>query len=618
MNDDGTYQPYSYFQLMEVSLRELLVEKGIVTEAQVAATVNHFRNADTLSLILKGAPLRLGREGLKFTLSAQDIQALDIWAASNPRVKAAADTAMEHYNGPIGGSLRKWMRERFGYSWVVDNYSPRPRERTAGDAPDEPTNFSVKSLLKADILHERKGGTKRAIIIEDIFEQYSNHSWKVAHIVGLERALTKARKIFESKKIADAATRRGMERSVRHVDQFLKDMTGEALGILDAPGEGFVRHAASWFRGTIPRGLLGLNVPSAAAQVGGYVLLSRQLPKSEILRSISKRSPFRFSMDAEIHRHSPMLRARMSGARLGLASEGATNTGHGAYGIPETGHIVLGMHAAVDNGIIRAAWDVSKRMVEREMPDATEDARMRRVAEMAEESVFETQPSWDTLHRSGIAREATRNPLAGLLTMLSSATNINFNLIAQDGIRFHRDRTAGNAARVAKTAAAVWISGALIRAAIYQMFDEAKQSAGMESDGIGFRDRLISVSFGDAASLVHLGAPFGALASPLMDNKKAAPRTSFSPAVDLMESAIHATRDIASNIDPTDSDFWNSVGRLASSAGPLFGIPAWPVRQLTELATGRGGGGKRTAGYRRRNSALAGTGRRKTKRRSRQ
>ena len=44
MKDNGTYQPYSYFQLMEVSLRELLVEKGIVTEAQLAATVEDVRN----------------------------------------------------------------------------------------------------------------------------------------------------------------------------------------------------------------------------------------------------------------------------------------------------------------------------------------------------------------------------------------------------------------------------------------------------------------------------------------------------------------------------------------------------------------------------------------------
>ena len=43
MNDHGKYQPLSYFQLMEVSLRELLVEKGVLTEAQVAAEVQAMR-----------------------------------------------------------------------------------------------------------------------------------------------------------------------------------------------------------------------------------------------------------------------------------------------------------------------------------------------------------------------------------------------------------------------------------------------------------------------------------------------------------------------------------------------------------------------------------------------
>jgi nitrile hydratase len=43
MKDHGTYRPLSYFQLMEVSLRELLVEKGIVTEEEVNATVEDMR-----------------------------------------------------------------------------------------------------------------------------------------------------------------------------------------------------------------------------------------------------------------------------------------------------------------------------------------------------------------------------------------------------------------------------------------------------------------------------------------------------------------------------------------------------------------------------------------------
>ena len=40
----GNYQPLSYFQLMEVSLRELLVQKGVLTEEQVQATVEDIRS----------------------------------------------------------------------------------------------------------------------------------------------------------------------------------------------------------------------------------------------------------------------------------------------------------------------------------------------------------------------------------------------------------------------------------------------------------------------------------------------------------------------------------------------------------------------------------------------
>lgn len=43
MKDSGSYQPYSYFQLMEVSLRELLVEKGILTEGEVSEEVEAMR-----------------------------------------------------------------------------------------------------------------------------------------------------------------------------------------------------------------------------------------------------------------------------------------------------------------------------------------------------------------------------------------------------------------------------------------------------------------------------------------------------------------------------------------------------------------------------------------------
>jgi nitrile hydratase len=43
MTDRGKYQPLSYFQLMEVTLRELLVEKGLITEEDVRRQVEDMR-----------------------------------------------------------------------------------------------------------------------------------------------------------------------------------------------------------------------------------------------------------------------------------------------------------------------------------------------------------------------------------------------------------------------------------------------------------------------------------------------------------------------------------------------------------------------------------------------
>jgi nitrile hydratase subunit alpha len=42
-SEQGKYQPLSYFQLMEVSLRELLVEKGLLTEEQIRREVEEMR-----------------------------------------------------------------------------------------------------------------------------------------------------------------------------------------------------------------------------------------------------------------------------------------------------------------------------------------------------------------------------------------------------------------------------------------------------------------------------------------------------------------------------------------------------------------------------------------------
>jgi len=44
LKDEGNYRPLSYFQLMEVTLRELLVEKGILSSEQIEAEVDEMRS----------------------------------------------------------------------------------------------------------------------------------------------------------------------------------------------------------------------------------------------------------------------------------------------------------------------------------------------------------------------------------------------------------------------------------------------------------------------------------------------------------------------------------------------------------------------------------------------
>jgi nitrile hydratase len=44
MSELGKYQPLTYFQLMEISLRELLVEKGVVTEQAIETAVDDMRS----------------------------------------------------------------------------------------------------------------------------------------------------------------------------------------------------------------------------------------------------------------------------------------------------------------------------------------------------------------------------------------------------------------------------------------------------------------------------------------------------------------------------------------------------------------------------------------------
>ena len=123
MKDQGNYRPLSYFQLMEISLRELLVEKGIVTDEQVDATVEDMRNRTpergakvvARAWVDAGFKQRLLENGTKACEElGLDVPALKLLAVENtPQVhNAIVCTLCSCYPRMLLGIPPEWYKSR--------------------------------------------------------------------------------------------------------------------------------------------------------------------------------------------------------------------------------------------------------------------------------------------------------------------------------------------------------------------------------------------------------------------------------------------------------------------------------------------------------------------------
>jgi len=130
MKDQGNYRPLSYFQLMELSLRELLVEKGIVTNEQVDATVEDMRNRTpergakvvARAWVDAGFKQRLLENGTKACEElGLDVPALKLLAVENtPQVhNAIVCTLCSCYPRMLLGIPPEWYKSRSYRSRMV-------------------------------------------------------------------------------------------------------------------------------------------------------------------------------------------------------------------------------------------------------------------------------------------------------------------------------------------------------------------------------------------------------------------------------------------------------------------------------------------------------------------
>jgi nitrile hydratase subunit alpha len=172
MKDTGTYRPLSYFQLMEVSLRELLVEKGIVTDEQVDATVEDMRSRTpergarvvARAWLDAGFKARLLQNGTKACEElGLDVPALKLLAVENtPEVhNAIVCTLCSCYPRMLLGIPPEWYKSRNYRSRMVRE----PRAVLAEFGLLIPQNVQIRvhdstADMRYIVLPMRPGGTE--------------------------------------------------------------------------------------------------------------------------------------------------------------------------------------------------------------------------------------------------------------------------------------------------------------------------------------------------------------------------------------------------------------------------------------------------------------------------
>ena len=171
MSDQGNYRPLSYFQLMEVSLRELLVEKGILTNEQVDAAVEDMRSRTpergakvvARAWVDPGFKQRLLENGTRACEElGLDVPALKLLAVENtPQVhNAIVCTLCSCYPRMLLGIPPEWYKSRSYRSRMVRE--PRAVLAEIGMQIPETTQIRVHDTtadMRYIVLPRRPAGT---------------------------------------------------------------------------------------------------------------------------------------------------------------------------------------------------------------------------------------------------------------------------------------------------------------------------------------------------------------------------------------------------------------------------------------------------------------------------
>ena len=441
-----------------------------LTPAEKISLALHFMDDSTRAELLKdsGKGFIINRKKKAGYIKPTVRDAKAILDSLTPDERKVADIISGLVNGTLRDALNAAWRRMYGTDIAKDldlKYWPRQRDGEYQESdPNKMVDFWVDKILEHLGIFLPRSTSPAPIEVRDAFDVFFNHGTKVNSFIAKAAPIHDAMRLLRNHDFKQA-----VRKGYKNGDELLREweqVIGEYSGM--APVQwGKLAMLVRKFTRNVHRGALGLKPQIIAYQTVSYQMAANEIEEKYLLRAASVTSTRQ--LQEEIDEWQPDIAARIRGSFHGALTPtaGASSETMRAFFGESEGFLTkvsLGPIHWADTQVMYRLWQAAK--LEGMDKGLQGEQLMRYTADRARYLVDTTQPSWDILTVSALAREAKKSPLAGLAIMFSSQRNKLFNMSARAVSEFrHSERQARDYLRlVGKIANAQILNAMLIYA----------------------------------------------------------------------------------------------------------------------------------------------------------
>lgn len=335
-----------------------------------------------------------------------------------PREKEIGDAIFDWVNGPGKEIVNEsWVRIHGSEIAFRDDYWMRMRDNTLeATDPEKAFNDWRTNMLDSYSAFKPRSGSQKPILIGDGLIKYFNYMQRIAAFSAKHESSLEAIRFLDDPKIKSAFQKQGRGDWLRDMKETIiadRGLGGRMPSTINTIMSSMIRRAQ--------KGILAFR-----PHVNAFQLVSSMTASNEMGRIVtpvlggSKKA----KILAEMVEHSSVLRARLEGGAQAILTPGMNgNTAREFFTGESQSEFGLGGIRRMDASTIAGIWESAKKQAREEG-----DPSLDNVARITERVVGRTQPTWDLLTNSSIARDAKNNALLKAMVMFTSQRNKNFNM----------------------------------------------------------------------------------------------------------------------------------------------------------------------------------------------